>query len=367
MRRSTLSTNKVSIGIIAVILIVILRIAIGWHYFYEGLHKMHPRADFTAKGFLGQAKGPTADLYYAMLPDLLGEKRLRIAPKEDVEDFEYTEYIEKVETSGDFMGSNTVESKKVVVKNLPTFPVYEKAWSEFRDRYKTKVKLDEEDIKRVDSIYGHYITALREYAAEVEEDVDGYRRSLERFREEKRQKTNDTPHQRERNWDKEMGYRAEAELWMNELDNMGVGLQSALGYVFSPELSGTPSKLITDPEKAIIPNPVVDSQMRLLDLSVTYGLTAIGLCMILGFCNRLASLGAAVFLTNVVLSQFPWPGIYPPTPSMIGNFLFVNKDLVELIACLVLASLPAGRWGGLDFFLWNCGGKKIAKAYGFKG
>jgi hypothetical protein len=44
---------------------------------------------------------------------------------------------------------------------------------------------------------------------------------------------------------------------------------------------------------------------------------------------------------------------------MVGNFLFVSKDVVELLAMLVLMSVPSGRWGGLDYFLWNYGGKQI--------
>lgn len=348
-----------SIGILAVILIVVLRIAIGWHYFYEGLHKMDPLDKFSAEGFLGQAKGPTADLYYAMLPDITGRERLEII---DAEDFQYYEFKETIELR---TGYNQQEEIPRTISGLPTFRVYENAWNKYRNDFVKSHKLDDEDLARIESIYGQYILALREYAAEVREAVDSYQASLKRFEQQVADKTNDAPHQRERDWDARMAYRAEANQWLGELDQMGSGLQSAFGRVFAPELSGTPEKLYTQPEMAIIPNPIASSQIKLLDLSVTYGLTAIGLCLMLGFCTRLAALGAVAFLINVVLSQFPWPGVYPPTPSQIGNFLIVNKDMVELIACLVIASLPAGRWGGLDFFLWNFGGKQLAQAYGF--
>ncbi len=78
----------------------------------------------------------------------------------------------------------------------------------------------------------------------------------------------------------------------------------------------------------------------------------------------LCLVGGAAFLVNVILTTWPVPGVYPPLPSAVGNFLFVSKDVVELVAMLFLASIPAGRWAGLDYFLWHCGGKQICKRFG---
>jgi hypothetical protein len=36
-----------------------------------------------------------------------------------------------------------------------------------------------------------------------------------------------------------------------------------------------------------------------------------------------------------------------------------------MVAIFMLATLPVGRWGGLDYFVWNCGGKQLAKLFGF--
>jgi hypothetical protein len=33
--------------------------------------------------------------------------------------------------------------------------------------------------------------------------------------------------------------------------------------------------------------------------------------------------------------------------------LFVTKEFIEMMCCLVLATTPVGRWGGLDFFIHN--------------
>ena len=99
---------------------------------------------------------------------------------------------------------------------------------------------------------------------------------------------------------------------------------------------------------------------------MTVGLSAIGLCLLLGFCTRLAALGGAIFMVNVVLSQFPWPTVYPYAPEVVGHSMVVSKDTVELLALLLLVVLPAGRWGGLDWFIWNIIGKPFARLYGAK-
>ena len=93
---------------------------------------------------------------------------------------------------------------------------------------------------------------------------------------------------------------------------------------------------------------------------MTYGLTAIGLCLMLGLCTRLAALGGAMFMLFVVCTQPAWPGIYPPDLPQIGHALLVNKDFVEMLALLVVAATAAGRWGGLDRFIYNLMGKPIA-------
>jgi len=38
----------------------------------------------------------------------------------------------------------------------------------------------------------------------------------------------------------------------------------------------------------------------------------------------------------------------PAPPGAIGNYLYINLYVIEMIALLVLATLPTGRWLGLD-------------------
>ena len=49
----------------------------------------------------------------------------------------------------------------------------------------------------------------------------------------------------------------------------------------------------------------------------------------------------------IYLSMPPWPGL-PPNPKTEGHYWIVSKNLVELIACLLIAVTASGYWFGLD-------------------
>jgi uncharacterized membrane protein YphA (DoxX/SURF4 family) len=59
-----------------------------------------------------------------------------------------------------------------------------------------------------------------------------------------------------------------------------------------------------------------------------------------------AWLGAG-FLLLTYLTVPPWPWLPAVGPSE-GSYLFVNKNLIELLALCVLATTYSGRWFGLD-------------------
>ena len=86
---------------------------------------------------------------------------------------------------------------------------------------------------------------------------------------------------------------------------------------------------------------------------MTYGFLAIGACLMLGLFTRLSALAGAAFMLFVVLCQPSYPGVYPTDPPQLGHALLVNKDFIEMIALLVIASTSLGRWTGVDFFLSN--------------
>jgi hypothetical protein len=53
------------------------------------------------------------------------------------------------------------------------------------------------------------------------------------------------------------------------------------------------------------------------------------------------------------MTQPAWPTIWPPDPPVVGHALLINKDFIEMLALLVVASTAVGRWAGLDYFVGN--------------
>ena len=87
--------------------------------------------------------------------------------------------------------------------------------------------------------------------------------------------------------------------------------------------------------------------IKTIDVMSILAITAIGAGLFTGTLTRLAALGGAAFLllTYLAVPPFPW---LPTPPLNEGNYVFINKNFVEMMALLVLAATPSGRWFGLD-------------------
>ena len=101
------------------------------------------------------------------------------------------------------------------------------------------------------------------------------------------------------------------------------------------------------------------TQMDWINFATMYGLSAVGLCLILGLFTPLAALGGATYLLSFYLSMPPWPGL--PEGITEGHYRYVNKNLIEMIALLALAATPNGLWIGLDAFLFGWIGRGKAR------
>src|SRR5205823_819744 len=84
-----------------------------------------------------------------------------------------------------------------------------------------------------------------------------------------------------------------------------------------------------------------------LDRLTMWSHAILGGCLLLGLFTRAASLGLAVFLLLVTLVAPALP-YAPAPPGAIGHYLYVNLYVIEMIALLLLATVPTGRWFGLD-------------------
>ena len=83
------------------------------------------------------------------------------------------------------------------------------------------------------------------------------------------------------------------------------------------------------------------------DLITMWGLTVVGLLLMLGLFTRLASLAGIGFLVLFYVANPPFIGYFYSIPTE-GSYLIVNKNLVELCALVVILMTGSGRFAGLD-------------------
>jgi thiosulfate dehydrogenase (quinone) large subunit len=91
-------------------------------------------------------------------------------------------------------------------------------------------------------------------------------------------------------------------------------------------------------------DPGVLANVNLLN---QWGLTAIGLGLILGCFTRLASASGILVILLFYLCNPPFVGYYYSIPTE-GSYLVVNKNLVEAAALAVIFATGSGRVAGLD-------------------
>jgi len=90
--------------------------------------------------------------------------------------------------------------------------------------------------------------------------------------------------------------------------------------------------------------------LQVVDFLNTWGLILIGMGLFLGLFTRLSSIAGIVLLGIYYIANPP----FISTGSAIaveGHYLFVDKNLVELVALLVLTFFPTGKFLGLDHFI----------------
>lgn len=81
-----------------------------------------------------------------------------------------------------------------------------------------------------------------------------------------------------------------------------------------------------------------------------YGLTIVGVLLILGLFTRLAAAGGIAFILLFYLCNPPFVGYFYSIPSE-GSYLIVNKNLVEISALVVILVTRSGLFAGLDRIL----------------
>jgi uncharacterized membrane protein YphA (DoxX/SURF4 family) len=101
--------------------------------------------------------------------------------------------------------------------------------------------------------------------------------------------------------------------------------------------------------------------MWIVDMLNAYGLTLIGIALILGVFTRLAAWGGVALLAMYYVAYPPFGGFSYGAPSE-GAYLIVNKNMIELLALLIIALTRAGRYYGIDGLIRNRKGVVVDKA-----
>jgi uncharacterized membrane protein YphA (DoxX/SURF4 family) len=297
---------------------VLLRIAIGWHFLYEGMWK-YKNPSFSAEAFLKQARGPWAEKFHRLVPDFDGRERLDAAKMSQ----RWDEYRQLVADHYNFSQEQSAEAQRVYER-------YQKQLELYLEEIDTEQKMEggkpvTEKGKPV------YVDAEKEYLEKL--DALAAARAVDPTAEA-------VPFQQKRYFDEETALRKQAAAWLAEIDKLDRDYKSTLVSLADQDQiqrRGSVSPPKTDLEK--------------VDLLTTYGLMAIGAGLILGLFTRFFCLAGAVFLASILLAQPAWPTLYPPLPPSAGHSLIVNKEFIEMLAMLALAATPVGRWAGLDFFV----------------
>lgn len=90
--------------------------------------------------------------------------------------------------------------------------------------------------------------------------------------------------------------------------------------------------------------------IHIIDFLNAWGLTAVGLALMLGIFTRLASWAGIIMLSMYYLAYPPFGG-YSYGAVTEGSYLIVSKNLIELAALLVLVFTRSGNFFGLDMLL----------------
>ena len=375
-------TRRFEYATATVVLLVILRLAIGWHFFKEGVSH-HTDPAWSSEGFLRQAKGPLADMYQSVLPDFHGWNRLMLAPlteshPADSSDAESDEPAAAKEKPSENKSADTkaadksptdskpAEKKKSASGATPAYADWLKAanddWTAETEKYAEYYHFDQkqkdeanalvkETVRRMkeDSIDEHGERIVGSGLGDEEPDIRIYRLLVARAQAMPlapgaQQIPNEVA-------------RSAAAL-QNPVGERGLSTQSppmttpaswqsnakAIDQLFHDRLRG----LLTDDQRAMADPPNDANRLHRIDTIIGWTLMIVGGCLIVGLFTRLAAVVGALFLLSIICAQPAWLATNVQT--------YTYNQWVEMLALLTLATTHVGRWCGLDYFISYCCG-----------
>jgi thiosulfate dehydrogenase [quinone] large subunit len=93
-----------------------------------------------------------------------------------------------------------------------------------------------------------------------------------------------------------------------------------------------------------------ETVILLVNMLNIWGLILIGFALMVGLLSRFASIAGIALILLYYLCNPPLVGLYYAIPSE-GNYIIVNKNVIEMAALLVVFSLPTSQIIGLDYLI----------------
>jgi uncharacterized membrane protein YphA (DoxX/SURF4 family) len=316
------------IGAWTIAALVLLRLAIGWHFYREGSQKLvYDKSEkrfevaFSAGPFLAQAKGPLASWYQSFAapahdwPKLLAEPR-RDEPQTD-DTAAYQAWAQRITDD----------------------------WQDLFQRVTAIAGVSDEQQGRAAGVLEARKQQLADFLATEAEAIADYRHELWRLAQERA-----APEANGAMFAERLIAAKEAELaqtplaWVNQVAEFERAYIVDLRRIIREEAAESTS-LIAAHDAAFVSQP--ERELRVLSVTIAVLTVSVGICLLLGFFTRLAAAAGVLFLLAVIASQPPWVAGAAPT----------YYQTIELAGLAVLGFVGAGRWAGLDYFSYafcNC-------------
>jgi uncharacterized membrane protein YphA (DoxX/SURF4 family) len=387
----------------ALILVVVLRMAIGWQLLYEGLWKIDTLTTpkpWSAVGYLKNAQGPLRGLFREMSgdPDDLGwldydrtaadwdDWIARFGSHYQLDEKQAASLHRIVEGS-----YSVVNKRKVYVEALDKLPsgivdlnkasrvssrvcwfdakakrIYVDAHEHLKpdelEKLRTVVKgRDDAEAKK-------YLTAVQSVYDRQKKGMGFKEKLLGALKGNPELVGNDDWQQvgkLQQYKDQLIRYenalvKADQDFEWDHLNHNWEKLQTLRAELSGPiktmdaELKEKARSLLTLNQLALGSVPGRWTQLEVADQLTIAGLTIFGAMLLLGLGSRIAAVGAAVMLFNFYMAMPPWPGV-PAAPGPEHSYV-INKNLIEVIALLGIALMPTGSWFGVDALLARCCG-----------
>jgi uncharacterized membrane protein YphA (DoxX/SURF4 family) len=279
------------LGWIGISMLILLRVTIGWHFYTEGIDK-YSAGDWDAKPFFANARGPVAERYRQLVWDWDGSIRL----DEEKTMLHLAQFRDRV---GNYYGFDDAQKRAAKVNYAKSI-----------DQFKYVLASNAADIQEYELGRERIKKLQNDFRRDGVESLAGQTAAI---RAEWTQKVAPS---------------------LKQIDEIWKTYELSQNNLATPEQSKSrPPLKMGVPRTQLMDTSVINRIVPYFDI-------AIGVCLILGLFTPVAALAAAGFLGSVFVSQ------YPPTTGPSSSMY----QLIEGVACLVLAGTGAGRFGGLDFF-----------------